>query len=86
MLTIHLHTKHGIEHQGVESKVSGWAVKGFTLLVQLSYISRHDRGKRKQNGRHYTACLSTNISAFRPGVKLKRENRREHLPPQPKLR
>lgn len=57
MVTINLHTKHGKGHQGVESKVSGWAVKGFTLLVQLSYVSRHDKGKRKQNGRHYSMLV-----------------------------
>lgn len=40
MVTINLHTKHGKGQQGVESKVSGWAIKAFTLVVQLSYVKQ----------------------------------------------
>ena len=42
------------DNQGAESKVSAGAVKGVTLLVQLSYVSRSGRGKRKHKGRHYS--------------------------------
>lgn len=49
-----------------ESEVSDWAVKGFTLLVQLSCVSRHFKDKRRENRRAYiTACQTTNMNSLR---------------------
>lgn len=59
MMTMNFNTKNRANGaQRGESKVRGRAVRGFTLLVQLSCISRHYRGKRKQKGRHYSMLVS----------------------------
>lgn len=44
-------------------RVSGQADRGFTLLVQLSCVSRHYKDRRRENrGADVTACLATQSS------------------------
>lgn len=48
-------TRHDVK----ESGVSGRADRGFTLLVQLSCVSRHYEDRRRENrGAYITACLT----------------------------